>query len=150
MLHTHSTTAFFALTVDQCLIFGKRSPILIVQPKMNSVDGDAGDASFPEGRRHSVVNVANGNQFWIVRHYMFIMVLASMSNAISETPLLLLYETAICKAYYVVNDPAAIGPGGYIPEAKCKLDPIQADLAMIHASQKQFNVIASKNTSSTI
>lgn len=77
------------------------------------------------------------------------MVLVSMSYAISEAPLLLLYETSICKTYYSVNDPAAIGPGGYIPEDKCKLEPIQAELTMVHASQKQFNFAASKTTSST-
>jgi hypothetical protein len=48
-----------------------------------------------------------------------------------SAPWLRLVELSSCREYYAVHDPSTIGPGGYIEEELCKLDPIQKKMAWL-------------------
>jgi hypothetical protein len=68
-----------------------------------------------------------------------IMVLIATSYAFAEAPLYRLYESVICKRYYRKHNPSVIGHDGTIPEAMCKIDLIQQELAMVLTKQVQLN-----------
>ena len=63
-----------------------------------------------------------------------------------EAPQTRLYESVVCRDYFNTHDPSVIGSDGKIPEAECKIDAIQGDLAMITSSQRLFNLMCSKRT----
>ena len=67
------------------------------------------------------------------------MALISTSYAFAEAPLYRLYESVICKEYYQPHDRTVIGHDDAIPEEKCKINPIQQNLAMVVANQVQIN-----------
>jgi hypothetical protein len=60
-----------------------------------------------------------------------------MGGSLIDTPEVRLLEMAVCRDYYRVHDPSVIGPPplAYVPEERCKLKPIQRDLAYIRASK---------------
>ncbi|MCJ1309861.1 hypothetical protein MMC25_003522 [Agyrium rufum] len=48
-----------------------------------------------------------------------------------SVPRVRLLEGIYCKNYYLEHDPSVIGPGGMVPEAYCKLNSIQKELALL-------------------
>lgn len=77
---------------------------------------------------------------------MTVLVLISISGCMTEAPQTRLYESVICRDYYNTHYPSAIGDDGNVPEAMCKIESIQGDIAMILSYQKLINVGFSKRT----
>lgn len=75
---------------------------------------------------------------------MSVLVIISISGCMTEAPQIRLYESVVCRDYYTTHDPSAIRDDGTIPEASCKIESIQADLAVILSYQKLFNLVFSK------
>lgn len=101
------------------------------------------DTSLLEVHPPVPVEAADSKRFRTLWCYIPVMVLVSMYYALSETPLQYLYEIGLCKEYYSKNELVATGHNGMISKGNCTLDPIQADLAMFTANQKQINFAAS-------
>ncbi|KAH8812723.1 serine carboxypeptidase S28-domain-containing protein [Xylogone sp. PMI_703] len=65
------------------------------------------------------------------------MSLIRLGNAMVGTTRVFLMEQTLCRTFYKISDPSAILPNGRIPEIKCKIDPVQSELALLHGA---FNV----------
>ncbi|KAL3428495.1 MFS multidrug transporter [Phlyctema vagabunda] len=53
-------------------------------------------------------------------------------------PLTRVYEIIICFNYYSSVDPGIIGPGGFIAEKLCKVEPVQSELAFVRGYEVFF------------
>lgn len=56
---------------------------------------------------------------------------ATVGDATLRSARLFLAEQALCRGYYVVHNPTLIAPDGRVEEQQCKLDGIQAELALV-------------------
>jgi hypothetical protein len=74
-----------------------------------------------------------------------ILVLVSVSNSLMAAPLERLYESVICKKYYMSHDPSKIGRDGTVQEEKCKCASIQGDLGIFLTRQMLINIIPSES-----
>lgn len=65
-------------------------------------------------------------------HVCALIILFQNISFYSQTaPWLRLVEASTCREYYAIHDPSVIGPGGFIEEKMCKLDPIQRKMAWL-------------------
>ncbi|KAJ4299665.1 hypothetical protein N0V90_004911 [Kalmusia sp. IMI 367209] len=60
---------------------------------------------------------------------------------LAEPPKTRVFEANICLRYYQTNDPSKIGYNGTVPEALCKIDDVQQQMAMIFGWQDMFDAI---------
>ncbi|KAF1960919.1 MFS general substrate transporter [Byssothecium circinans] len=60
---------------------------------------------------------------------------------LADAPKTRVFEANLCLRYFTEHDPSKIGPDGTIPEAECKIDEIQQQLAMIFGWQDTFDAI---------
>jgi len=104
---------------------------------MNTSNADEDDVPLLQTSELSKIH-----EFKTVWCCMIVMILISMSYAFSEAPLYRLYESNICKRYWLEHDYTVIDSQGNVPEEKCKLSSIQRDLAMIQTNQVFYNTIA--------
>lgn len=56
---------------------------------------------------------------------------ATVGDATLRSARLFLTEQALCRGYYTVHNPTLIAPDGRVEEQQCKLDGIQAELALV-------------------
>ncbi|KAI5787895.1 major facilitator superfamily domain-containing protein [Pyronema domesticum] len=61
-----------------------------------------------------------------------------MAAFLSITPQIRLFESIICENYYKAHDPSVIRPDGSIPEALCKVESVQGELAMLDGFKSLF------------
>ncbi|KAI5814503.1 major facilitator superfamily domain-containing protein [Pyronema omphalodes] len=64
-----------------------------------------------------------------------------MAAFLSITPQIRLFESIICENYYKAHDPSVIRPDGSIPEALCKVESVQGELAMLDGFKSLFTNI---------
>jgi hypothetical protein len=62
---------------------------------------------------------------------MLSMALSAVGFSTLVSARLYLMEQALCRTYYLKSDPAMLRPDGSVSEMECKLNPIQADLAIL-------------------
>lgn len=67
------------------------------------------------------------------RIYLLFMVLAGLDFSMYMINLSLtrVYESNACYAYYSITEPGRFDGPSLIPESKCKIDPVQEELALI-------------------
>ena len=62
---------------------------------------------------------------------MSLMAVAALATAILRCARLFLIEQALCRTHYAIADPSLVRPDGSVDESLCKLDNLQADLALV-------------------
>ena len=85
-------------------------------------------------RRHSTFSR-------VVIACMILYFLVEMYDMMTIAPLTALFEQAACQKYYKLHEPALIKPGGSVGEKYCKLNPIQAELAILRGWKSTFDAI---------
>jgi hypothetical protein len=60
-----------------------------------------------------------------------VLVLAATGTSMVNNVRVYMIEQGLCRAYYTESDPDAILPNGNVPEEQCKLDAIQAKVALL-------------------
>lgn len=99
-----------------------------------SSNDDAGSISSwkRKGRKNTVI-------------FVFICALASFflnfAAFINLAPQLRIFETVICRNYYDKHDPDLFPYPEEIPEAKCKISPVQSEIALLQALKASFDAI---------
>jgi hypothetical protein len=86
----------------------------------------------------------------VVLYFMTIHFLLAFAELILVAPLIQLFENSLCIRYYDVHDPGIIGAGGNIPEARCKIPEIQAELAAVRGWKGGFDTIPGRATFFTV
>lgn len=80
---------------------------------------------------------------WKVAYlYALFILIINFGSALRFAPEIRLMELAICRRYYLQHDPSSVDHSGLVPEALCKLDEIQKQLAMLRAWLNVFVSIA--------
>lgn len=70
--------------------------------------------------------------------------LVEMSDMISVGPLTALLEQSVCRSYFEVHNPSLISPEGWVREGLCKLESIQAELAVVRGWKLAFDTLPGK------
>lgn len=76
---------------------------------------------------------------------MLLLFLVEMYDFITIGPLVALFECSICRTYYALHDPDTIQPDGSVEESLCKVDDIQAELAILRGWKLAFDTIPGAN-----
>lgn len=58
----------------------------------------------------------------------------TLLGSLMATPVLRLFESCVCRAYYLQHDPTILEPAGDVREELCKKSDIQIEVAMINSS----------------
>jgi hypothetical protein len=74
-----------------------------------------------------------------------IILVHNLSFYTKSAPMLRLIELSTCREYYAIHDPSIIGPGGFIEERLCKLDPIQWKVAWLHTLSQLLHLCCGKH-----
>ncbi|TAQ85799.1 hypothetical protein B7494_g5856 [Chlorociboria aeruginascens] len=77
----------------------------------------------------------------IAVYCMLLLFLVEMYDFITIAPLVALFERSICRSYYVLHSPEVIRPDGSIEESLCKINPIQAELAVLRGWKLAFDTL---------
>jgi hypothetical protein len=64
---------------------------------------------------------------------MLAMALDGLGVAMTKASQTFLIEQALCRAFYNAHDPNLVGPDGDVPEAMCKAEPLQSQVAFLSA-----------------
>ena len=82
---------------------------------------------------------------WVLLCFLifFLIAIIDVGAFLAEAPKTRVYEASICLQYYQKHDPSKIGRNGAVPEALCKEDAIQQQMAMIFGWQDMFDAIPS-------
>ncbi|KAK4147334.1 uncharacterized protein C8A04DRAFT_34063 [Dichotomopilus funicola] len=64
---------------------------------------------------------------------MLAMALDGLGVAMTKASQTFLIEQALCRAFYTAHDPKIVGPDGDVPEAMCKTEPLQSQVAFLSA-----------------
>lgn len=65
--------------------------------------------------------------------------LGSFGAALSEAPLIRLFESVFCDKYYAIHDPSKIDHG--VKESLCKVDAVQSELATFFGLMGFFDTL---------
>jgi hypothetical protein len=78
-----------------------------------------------------------------------VVILAAVDSGLVEVlvALVRIYEDIVCSNYYAIHDPSIISPGGHPPEAMCKIEPVQSELAFIRGFEGVFSTLPSEYSS---
>ncbi|KAK0702259.1 major facilitator superfamily transporter [Lasiosphaeris hirsuta] len=66
-----------------------------------------------------------------IRTTLALVALINLSWSLYQLPLIRVAESRLCYDFYAANDPSVIPPHARIPEALCKIDPVQQALSRI-------------------
>jgi hypothetical protein len=72
------------------------------------------------------------------------MILDSMGISMMDTGQIFLMEQALCRDFYSKTSPDLILPDGSVPEASCKLESVQAQLAFLFGCYNISSLLPSK------
>lgn len=67
--------------------------------------------------------------------------LVEMFDMVTIAPLTALLEQSLCRTWYRSHDPSLINPGGSVEEQCCKIEPIQAELAVLRGWKLAFDAL---------
>ncbi|QKX58861.1 uncharacterized protein TRUGW13939_05989 [Talaromyces rugulosus] len=80
---------------------------------------------------------------WKVAYlYAFFILVINFGSGLRFAPQVRLMELAVCRRYYFRYDPGRVDNHGNVSEALCKLNVVQAQLAMLRAWLSVFNAVA--------
>jgi len=68
------------------------------------------------------------------------MALDGLGVAMTKASQTFLVEQALCRAFYTAQDPSVIGPDGRVPEARCKTESLQSQVA-VFAATLDFSIL---------
>ena len=67
--------------------------------------------------------------------------LVEMFDMVTIAPLTALLEQSLCRTWYRSHDPSLINPGGSVEEQLCKIEPIQAEVAVLRGWKLAFDAL---------
>ena len=67
--------------------------------------------------------------------------LVEMFDMVTIAPLTALLEQSLCRTWYRSHDPSLISPGGSVEEQFCKIEPIQAEVAVLRGWKLAFDAL---------
>lgn len=73
--------------------------------------------------------------------YAFFILVANFGSGLRLAPELRLMELAVCRRYHLSHDVKNVDDHGNVPEALCKIDVIQSQLAMLRAYLSVLNSV---------
>ncbi|KAK6350297.1 hypothetical protein TWF696_006528 [Orbilia brochopaga] len=115
---------------------GEREPLL--QPQTDGhVDG--GDSEAGGG----CVQTTNRKALPIIILAITIMFIFNVGNQFITSPQVRIYEDIICRKYYDSHGERLYPVGEPIPEEKCKIAPVESELALIRGLEPVFDAIPS-------
>lgn len=71
---------------------------------------------------------------------MLAMALDGLGTAMTKASQTFLIEQALCRDFYTTHDPNVVGPNGDVPEAMCKTEALQSQVA-IFAVTLDFSIL---------
>lgn len=78
----------------------------------------------------------------IVIPIVLVFVIMNLGAFLIDAPKTRVFEANVCLRYYQRHDPSNIGSDGTVPEAECKIDAVQQELAMIFGWQDMFDALS--------
>ncbi|KAF3902981.1 hypothetical protein ABW20_dc0105296 [Dactylellina cionopaga] len=97
------------------------------------IDSEAGSPRISRTRRALPILVL----------FIIIVFIFDCSDTFLTSPLVRIYEDIICRQYYGSHQPQSYPGGGQIPEEKCKIAPVQKELAIVRGLEPVFDAIPS-------
>ena len=115
-------------------------PAAVLQVARPEQEPDAYTPLFPENKdgtpkARPLVSRLQRKVYYVVFLIVLAAILIDIATYASVAPLVRIYESIICRSYYVKNDPSFLGPDGYAKEADCKIKSVQSELAMLRGWQ---------------
>jgi hypothetical protein len=68
-------------------------------------------------------------------------IVSEIGEYLYTAPRVRLFESVSCSRYYLQHDPSLVNPDGSVPEALCKIDPVQNEVASVLGWQLFFDSI---------
>jgi hypothetical protein len=81
-------------------------------------------------------------QWKVVYLYAFFILVGNFGSGLRLVPELRLMELAVCRRYHLSHEPKNVDHYGNVPEALCKIDVVQSQLAMLRAYLSVLNSVA--------
>ena len=72
---------------------------------------------------------------------LFLYFFVEMYDMVTIAPLTALFEQSLCRIWYRNHDPSLISPGGSVKEQFCKLEHIQAAVAVVRGWKLAFDTL---------
>lgn len=88
-----------------------------------------------------VTGKSHWKQWKVVYLYSFFILVGNFGSGLRLAPELRLVELAVCRKYYLSHDPQKLNDHGNVPEALCKIDVVQSQLAMLRAYMSILNSV---------
>ena len=76
---------------------------------------------------------------------LFLYFFVEMYDMITIAPLTAIFEQSLCRKWYINHDPSRINFGGPVNEQFCKLEPIQAAVAVLRGWKLAFDTVPGTN-----
>ena len=76
---------------------------------------------------------------------LFLYFFVEMYDMITIAPLTAIFEQSVCRKWYINHDPSRINFGGSVNEQLCKLESIQAAVAVLRGWKLAFDTIPGTN-----
>lgn len=89
-----------------------------------------------------VRKLSHWKQWRVVYLYALFILVGNFGSALRFAPELRLMELAVCRRYQLSHDRGNVDDYGNVPEALCKIDVVQSQLAMLRAYLSVLNSIA--------
>jgi hypothetical protein len=89
-----------------------------------------------------VGELSHWKQWRVVYLYAFFILVGNFGSGLRFAPELRLMELAVCRRYHFSHDPSNVDDYGNVPEALCKTDVVQSQLAMLRAYLSVLNSVA--------
>ncbi|KAK6526737.1 hypothetical protein TWF281_009939 [Arthrobotrys megalospora] len=103
-------------------------------PQVAIVDCEAGSSSPRNNSRRGFV---------ILVSFVFAMSILEIADQLIKPSMVRIYEDTICREYYATQQHQLYPTGKDIPEEKCKIAPVQSELAFIRGLEPVFDAIPS-------
>lgn len=76
-----------------------------------------------------------------IQPLVLLLILIHLSTVLYTLPLNRVIELRLCQEHYSVNDPSVIHPDGSVPEALCKINDVQQQLAWLQGIMETTAVV---------
>ncbi|KAK6348821.1 hypothetical protein TWF730_009589 [Orbilia blumenaviensis] len=103
------------------------------QPEISIIDSEA-DSSSPRG-------TARGG--FVILSFVLAMFILEVADQFTRPAMVRIYEDTICRNYYATQQHQLYPAGEDVPEEKCKIAPVQRELALIRGLEPVFDAIPS-------
>lgn len=118
-------------------------PLLPHYSPPSSLPSSPAASTFPGAAppQRPVPPYSNHSQFYVVTLVMCLIFVYEFADELMVSPRTRLFEAIFCHDFYAAHDPSLISDDGTVPERFCKIDQVQAQVALLKGWQGFFENI---------